>query len=55
MRRLRRPHLDESRQFYVRLVVLAVLVAYVVAFVLENGRSVSVHFVVATTHVSLIW
>ena len=55
MRLPRRPHIDESRQFYVRLAVLALLVAYAVAFVVENDHSVSVHFVFATAHVSLIW
>lgn len=55
MRFLRRPHIDESRQFYVRLIVLALLVAYAVAFVLENSGRVSVHFVFATAHVSLVW
>ncbi len=55
MRLPHRPHVDESRQFYARLIVLAVLVGYAVAFILENGSSVSVHFVFATEHVSLIW
>lgn len=55
MRFLRRPHINESRLFYVWLVLLALLVAYAVAFVLENGNSVSVRFVFGTTHVSLIW
>jgi uncharacterized integral membrane protein len=55
VRRLRRPHVNESRLFYVGLVLLALLIAYAVAFVLENGNSVSVHFVLGTQHVSLIW
>jgi uncharacterized integral membrane protein len=55
VRFLHRPHIDQHRQFYVRLVVLALLVAYAVAFVLENGGTVSVHFVFATAHVSLVW
>lgn len=40
---------------YLRLVLLALVVAYVIAFILENGKHVSVHFVFATTRVSLIW
>lgn len=55
MRSLRRPHINESRLFYIWLILLALLVAYAVAFVLENGSSVSVHFVFGTSHVSLIW
>lgn len=42
-------------RLYVRWIVLIALVAYVIAFVLENGRHVSVHFVFHTTRVSLIW
>jgi len=49
--------MDEQWQprLYVRWVVLAVVVAYAIAFILENGRHVSVHFVFHTTKVSLIW
>lgn len=48
---------DEQWQpkVYVRLVLLAIVVAYVIAFILENGKHVTVHFVLATTSVSLIW
>jgi uncharacterized integral membrane protein len=52
---VRRPHIKESRLFYGGLVALALLIAYAVAFVLENGKSVSVHFVFGTAQVSLIW
>ena len=52
---MRRPRPNESRLFYVGLVLLALLIVYAVAFVLENGKSVSVHFVVTTAQVSLIW
>ena len=55
MRFLRRPHLSESRQFYVRLIFLALVIAYAVAFVLQNKTTVSVCFVFATARVSLIW
>ena len=37
------------------LVALALTVAYLVAFVVENNKSVPVHFVFATARVSLIW
>jgi uncharacterized integral membrane protein len=49
--------LDEQWQprLYLRFVVLAVVVAYAIAFILENGKHVSVHFVFKTTRVSLIW
>jgi len=60
--RLRRPHVDgeelrESFQprVWIRLVVLSLLIAYTVAFVLENAKRVHVHFVFTTTSVSLIW
>ena len=48
---------DEQWQpkVYVRLVVLAIVVAYVIAFILENGKHVTIHFVLTTTSVSLIW
>jgi uncharacterized integral membrane protein len=55
VRHLRRPHINESRLFYIGLVLLALLAAYAVAFVLENGKSVSVRFVFGTAQVSLIW
>jgi uncharacterized integral membrane protein len=52
---VRRPHPNERGLFYVGLILLALLIAYAVAFVLENGKSVSVHFVFVTAQVSLIW
>lgn len=52
---MRRPHINESRLFYVGLILLALLIAYAVAFVLENRKSVSLHFVFVTAQVSLIW
>jgi uncharacterized integral membrane protein len=42
-------------RLYVRLIALALLVAYAVAFVLENRTSVPVHFVFATVRTSLVW
>ncbi len=40
---------------YARLVALVLLVAYAIAFVLENRHTIDVHFVLATAHVSLVW
>jgi uncharacterized integral membrane protein len=42
-------------RLYLRILTLALLVAYGIAFVLENKKQVSVHFVVDTARVSLIW
>jgi len=49
--------IDEEWQprLYGRLIVLALLVAYAIAFVLENSKHVNVHFVFATASVSLVW
>ena len=62
MRLRRRPSLDTGElqenwqpKLYLRLAVLIALAAYAVAFVLENRRSVSLHFVFATANVSLVW
>jgi uncharacterized integral membrane protein len=38
-----------------KLLLLVALVAYATAFVLENRKQVSLHFVFATSRVSLIW
>jgi uncharacterized integral membrane protein len=42
-------------RLYLRIAVLGLLVAYGIAFVLENNKHVHVHFVLGTAHVSLIW
>ena len=42
-------------RLYVRWIALIAVTAYVIAFILENGKHVSVHFVFRTTRVSLIW
>lgn len=42
-------------RLYLRILALGLIVAYGIAFVLENNRDVDVHFVVATARVSLIW
>ena len=46
---------DWQPRLYGRLIVLALLIAYVVAFIFENTKHVPVHFVVYTTHVSIVW
>jgi uncharacterized integral membrane protein len=58
----RRPSLDtqelqENWQplLYLRVAVIVLVAAYVIAFVLENRKSVKVHFVLATASVSLVW
>ena len=58
--RFRRPNTDELSEnwqprLWGRLIVLAVLIAYVIAFVLENRKSIDLHFVFATASVSLVW
>jgi uncharacterized integral membrane protein len=58
----RRPRLDTGQlqenwqpKLWLRLILLGLLVAYVIAFVLENRKGVHVHFVLVTASVSLIW
>jgi uncharacterized integral membrane protein len=60
--RLRRPKIDTDEvsdrwqpRLWLRLIVLGLLVAYAIAFVLENRKQVNVHFVLATASVSLVW
>ena len=62
MRRLRRPKIDTGEvsdrwqpRLYLRLIVLGLLVAWAIAFILENRKRVNVHFVLATAGVSLVW
>lgn len=62
MRLRRRPHIDTQElqeqwqpKLWIRLIVLAILIAYVIAFVIENRKAVHLHFVLATASVSLVW
>lgn len=62
MRLRRRPSIDtqelqENWQplLYVRVAVILLVAAYVIAFVLENRKSVNIHFVLASASVSLVW
>jgi len=40
---------------YALVIGLGLIIAYVIAFVIENRKQVSLHFVIFTSHVSLIW
>jgi uncharacterized integral membrane protein len=58
----RRPSIDTEKlqenwqlTLWVRLVILILLAAYVIAFVLQNRKSVSLHFVFVTATASLVW
>jgi uncharacterized integral membrane protein len=58
----RRPRIDTGElqenwqpKLYARLAALILLAAYAIAFVLENRKAVSLHFVFATANVSLVW
>ena len=42
-------------RFWLRLLGLVLIAAYAIAFVLENRKHVSLHFVFFTAKVSLIW
>jgi uncharacterized integral membrane protein len=60
--RLRRPRIDTNEvsdrwqpRLYLRLIVLGLLVAWAIAFILENRTQVNIHFVLATARVSLVW
>jgi uncharacterized integral membrane protein len=44
-----------SRRRWAAWLALALLLAYAIAFVLENDQQVNLHFVFATASVSLIW
>jgi uncharacterized integral membrane protein len=59
---MRRPRIDTGEvndrwqpRLYLRLLILGLLVAYAIAFILENRTQVEVHFVLWTAHVSLVW
>ena len=56
-RRIDTTELQETWQpkLYARLIVIVLLAAYVIAFVLENRKTVSLHFVFVTARVSLVW
>jgi uncharacterized integral membrane protein len=52
----REEHIREWQpRLWLKLLVLLAVFAYVVGFVLENRKSVGLHFVFGTARVSLIW
>ena len=62
MRLRRRPSLDTQQLqenwqpwLYVRVLAIVAVIAYVIAFVLENRKAVNIRFVFATASVSLVW
>lgn len=62
MRWPRRPNIDSAElhetwqpRLWGVLIGLALLVAYVIAFILQNRKQVNLHFVFVTASVSLIW
>ena len=42
-------------RLYLRIIVLGLLIAYGIAFVLENNKHIDLHFVLGTARTSLIW
>jgi uncharacterized integral membrane protein len=52
-----RDEIEEAVQphLYVVVIVLALTVAWVSAFAIENSKQVNVHFVFATAKISLAW
>ncbi len=42
-------------RLYLSIIALSLIAAYAIAFVLENNKHINLHFVFATTKVSLIW
>jgi len=42
-------------RLYLTIITLGLVLAYGIAFVLENNKHVSLHFVFATARVSLVW
>ncbi len=62
MRLRRRPSIDTGElqeqwqpKLYLRLLLIVLLAAWAIAFVLENRKSVNLHFVFVTASVSLVW
>ena len=60
--RFRRPSIDTDEIqdnwqpfLYLRVIVVVLVAAYVIAFVIENRKAVNMHFVLATARVSLVW
>jgi uncharacterized integral membrane protein len=50
-----KPLRDWQIRLYLVLITIGLVIAYAIAFVLENNKHVSLHFVLATARVSLVW
>lgn len=50
-----KPLRDWQLRLYLVLITIGLVIAYGIAFVLENNKHVSLHFVLATARVSLVW
>jgi len=46
---------DWQPRLYAILISLVLILAYVIAFIVENSRRITIHFVLFDTHTSLIW
>jgi uncharacterized integral membrane protein len=42
-------------RLYLTIITIGLVIAYGIAFVLENNKHINLHFVLATARVSLIW
>lgn len=42
-------------RLYLTIITIGALIAYGIAFVLENNKHINLHFVFATARVSLVW
>jgi uncharacterized integral membrane protein len=50
-----KPLREWQPRLYLTIITLGLVLAYGIAFVLENNKHVSLHFIFATARVSLIW
>jgi uncharacterized integral membrane protein len=50
-----KPLRDWQLRLYLTIITVGLVIAYGIAFVLENNKHVNLHFVLATARVSLIW
>ncbi len=46
---------DREWRLWLALGLLALVVAYIIAFVVENSKRVTIHWVFASSHSSVIW
>jgi uncharacterized integral membrane protein len=50
-----KPLREWQPRLYLTMITIGLVLAYGIAFVLENNKHVSLHFVFATARVSLVW